>query len=205
MRWIEEISAIAARRVHPGPWASASIDSLTFKSSAKPGEVVCTSLARPPQIHLTLPLTRLPPCPPPADLRAVVTKSYNSSVEVWATATAEDRNAPISTPRVISDAFFSLVAIDPVSGRPLRGVLKGVRVREGTAAAEVASGAGRRREERLVDKRVLQRSVWKYANTRDGAGWVLTSRGITLQGIRLRDSMSSPKTSTRNAGLGTHH
>lgn len=98
------------------------------------------------------------PCTPaPVDLRAVVVKTYNSSVEVWATATAEDRNAPVSTPRVISDAFFSLVAIDPVSGRPLKGVLKGVRVPEGTAAAEVAAGAGKRRDERLVDKRVLQR------------------------------------------------
>lgn len=41
MRWIEETSAIAARQVYPGgAWSSASIDALTFKSSAQPGEVV---------------------------------------------------------------------------------------------------------------------------------------------------------------------
>lgn len=88
-------------------------------------------------------------------MQAVV-RVFDSSVEVYATATAEDRNEK-SPPRVISDAFFSLVLIDPLTGRPLKGVLRQVKVPEGTAAEEVARGAEKRREERLVDKRILQR------------------------------------------------
>lgn len=45
MRWIEETSSIAARRVSPGlgadcSWSSAGIDGMTFRSAVLPGEVV---------------------------------------------------------------------------------------------------------------------------------------------------------------------
>lgn len=40
MRWIEEISSVAARRVSYCPWSSAAIDSLSFRSAVLPGEVV---------------------------------------------------------------------------------------------------------------------------------------------------------------------
>lgn len=62
MRWVEEVSTIAARRVFPHvQWASAGIDSLTFKVSALPGWVVY--------------------------VRAAVLKVYDSSVEVAAVVT----------------------------------------------------------------------------------------------------------------------
>ncbi|KAL8292711.1 hypothetical protein RQP46_001323 [Phenoliferia psychrophenolica] len=117
MRWIEEISSVAARRVAAHcPWSSAAIDSLSFRSAVLPGEVVY--------------------------IRACVIK--------------EDRNSPSPKMRLVSEAFFSLVAVDPVSGRPMRGGLRPVRIPEG-AAQTVAAGADKRREERLQDKRILQR------------------------------------------------
>jgi hypothetical protein len=62
MRWVEEVSTIAARRVSPNvSWASAGIDSLTFKVSALPGWVVY--------------------------VRAAVLKVYDSSVEIAAVVT----------------------------------------------------------------------------------------------------------------------
>mgnify|MGYP001578272273 len=48
------------------------------------------------------------------------------------------------------------VAVDPISGRPMRGGLRPVRIPDGPAAT-VAAGADKRREERLQDKRILQR------------------------------------------------
>lgn len=71
---------------------------------------------------------------------------------------AEDRNSPTPTVRLVSESFFTLVAVDPVSGRSLKGALRQVHVPDG-AAREIAEGADRRREERLQDKRILQRSV----------------------------------------------
>lgn len=40
MRWCEEVASIAARKISCCPWASASIDSMTFNSAVYPGEVV---------------------------------------------------------------------------------------------------------------------------------------------------------------------
>ncbi|ORY92619.1 HotDog domain-containing protein [Leucosporidium creatinivorum] len=131
MRWIEEMSSIAARRVLPScSWSSAAIDSLTFKSAVLPGEVCY--------------------------VRACVVRVWDSSVEVFALAMAEDRNSPNPTVRLVSESFFTLVAIDPVSGRPLKGALRHVQVPDGPAR-EIADGAAKRREERLQDKRILQR------------------------------------------------
>ncbi|KAM0751972.1 Thioesterase/thiol ester dehydrase-isomerase [Meredithblackwellia eburnea MCA 4105] len=137
MRWIEETSAISARRVSlphsstPISWSSAAIDSLTFLSAVLPGEVVY--------------------------VRACVVKVWSSSVEVFTVAFAEDRNSPNPIPRLISQSFFTLVAVDPSSGRPLKGALREVKVPLEGPVREVVEGAERRREERLVDKRVLLR------------------------------------------------
>ncbi|KAI5477137.1 acyl-CoA thioesteraes 11 [Pseudohyphozyma bogoriensis] len=128
MRWIEETSTIAARRVSFTPWSSAAIDSLTFRSAVLPGEVVY--------------------------VRSCVVKVWDSSVECYAVAMAEDRNSAIPKIRLVSEAFFSLVAIDPNSGRPSKGGLRHVRIPEGPAR-RVEEGADKRREERLMDKKIL--------------------------------------------------
>ncbi|CEQ40411.1 SPOSA6832_02049, partial [Sporobolomyces salmonicolor] len=110
MRWVEEVSSIAARRIFPqAAWSSATIDSLTFKSAVQPGEVVYA--------------------------RAAVVRVWDSSIEVACT-----------------------VAIDPESGHPLKGTLRQVRLPEGPAQ-ELAAGADKRRDDRLQDKRILQRCV----------------------------------------------
>ncbi|SCZ93341.1 BZ3500_MvSof-1268-A1-R1_Chr6-2g08619 [Microbotryum saponariae] len=131
MRWIEEASAIAARCILPSvSWSSACIDSLTFKSPVIPGEVVY--------------------------IRACVIKVFDSSIEVYVVATAEDRNSPKPAIRLVSESFFTLVAVDPSSGRPLKGRLRRVIVPPGPAE-EVVKDAEKRRESRLMDKMILQR------------------------------------------------
>ncbi|GJN89204.1 hypothetical protein Rhopal_002182-T1 [Rhodotorula paludigena] len=131
MRWVEEVSTIAARRVYPAcSWSSAAIDSLTFKTAVQLGEVVY--------------------------VRASVIKVYDSSVEVACTVTCEDRNSETPKIRHVSDSFFTLVAIDPSSGRPLKGVLRQVHLPPGPVT-DIAKLADKRREDRLQDKRVLQR------------------------------------------------
>ncbi|GAA5880656.1 hypothetical protein JCM3774_000566 [Rhodotorula dairenensis] len=131
MRWVEEVSTIAARRVFPDvQWASAGIDSLTFKVSALPGWVVY--------------------------VRAAVLKVYDSSVEVAAVVTCEDRNSPSPVIKHVSESFFTMVAVNPETGRPLKRALRPVRLPPGPIA-EMAASAERRREDRLLEKRVLQR------------------------------------------------
>lgn len=48
------------------------------------------------------------------------------------------------------------VAVDPQSGRPLKGALRPVHLPSGPIS-EMAELAGKRKEDRLLDKRVLQR------------------------------------------------
>ncbi|BGP15959.1 hypothetical protein JCM10213v2_003952 [Rhodosporidiobolus nylandii] len=121
MRWVEEVSTIAARRIYShASWSSAAIDGLTFLTAVQPGEVVY--------------------------VRAAVLKVYDSSVEVACVVTCEDRNSP--SPKV---------AIDPQSGRPLKGFLRQVRLPVGSPAAQLAADADKRREDRLLDKQVLQK------------------------------------------------
>ncbi|BGP07875.1 hypothetical protein JCM10049v2_003719 [Rhodotorula toruloides] len=132
MRWVEEVSTIAARRVYPtASWSSAAIDSLTFKTAVQPGEVVY--------------------------VRAAVIKVFDSSLEVAAVVTCEDRNSPSPKIREVSESFFTLVAMDPSSGRPLKGVLRHVELPPSGPVTELASLAQKRRDDRLLDKRILQR------------------------------------------------
>ncbi|GAA5853370.1 hypothetical protein JCM3766R1_006922 [Sporobolomyces carnicolor] len=144
MRWVEEVSSIAARRISPhAAWSSAAIDGLTFKLAVEPGWVVYC--------------------------RAAVVKVWDSSIEVAVTVTCEDRNSQDPRIRPVSDSLLTLVALDPGTGRPLKGSLRQVRLPtdEDDAAAEggdiaggpvakIAAGADKRREDRLLDKRVLQ-------------------------------------------------
>ncbi|GAA6010677.1 hypothetical protein JCM11491_002890 [Sporobolomyces phaffii] len=139
MRWVEEVSSVAARRICPhAAWSSAAIDGLTFKVAVEPGWVVYC--------------------------RAAVVKVWDSSIEVAVTVTCEDRNSTCPKIRPVSDSLFTLVAIDPATGRPLRGALRQVRLPEPPTSspaascpvAAIAAGSDRRRADRLLDKRVLQ-------------------------------------------------
>lgn len=189
MRWLEEVSSVAARRVSVTPWSSAAIDSLSFNSAVHPGEVVY--------------------------IRAVVTKVWDSSVECYALAMAEDRNSREPKMRLVSESFFSLVrrrfpaqqasentdifrarqvAIDPVSGRPLKGRLRQVRVPDGPAM-RVAEGADKRREDRLQDKRILQRYVSLML---DGLSLTLE---LSCAEFMLEDSSSWRAASLLSGGL----
>jgi acyl-CoA thioesterase 11 len=114
MRWVEEVSSIAARRISPhAAWSSAAIDGLTFKLAVEPGWVVYC--------------------------RAAVVKVWDSSIEVAVTVTcgefsfklsrdnreliksdfpnhsllllAEDRNSANPQIRPVSDSLFTLVGI----------------------------------------------------------------------------------------------
>ncbi|POY71870.1 hypothetical protein BMF94_5231 [Rhodotorula taiwanensis] len=131
MRWVEEVSTIAARKVHPtASWTSAGIDSLTFKVATEPGWVVY--------------------------VRAAVLKVYDSSVEIAAVVTCEDRNSPEPIVKHVSESFFTMVAVDAESGRPLKGALRPVRLPSGPIS-DMAASAEQRRDDRLLEKRVLQR------------------------------------------------
>lgn len=106
---------------------------MTFRASAHPGYIVST--------------------------RSVVLKVWDSSIECYVVATAVDRTGQS---HFVSDAFFSLVALDRETNRPQRGKLKRVLVPEGEAkgermAREMVEKAGERREARLQDKRMLQK------------------------------------------------
>ncbi|GAA5983204.1 hypothetical protein JCM11641_006848 [Rhodosporidiobolus odoratus] len=132
MRWVEEVSTIAARRIHPtASWSSAAIDGLTFLTAVQPGEV-CYA-------------------------RAAVLKVYSSSIEVACVVTCEDRNSPKPSIRLVSQSFFTMVAIDPHLGRPLKDALRPVHFPEHSPAERLASGADKRRQDRLLDKQILQR------------------------------------------------
>jgi hypothetical protein len=80
---IPPVCSVSARRVSYNPWSSAAIDSMSFKCSVYPGEVVY--------------------------IRAVVVKVWDSSVECYALAMAEDRNSASPKMRLVSESFFSLV------------------------------------------------------------------------------------------------
>jgi len=67
MRWVEEVSSIAARRICPtASWSSAAIDSLTFKFAVEPGMA--------------------------AYCRAGVVKVWDSSIEVAVTVTCGEHH-----------------------------------------------------------------------------------------------------------------
>lgn len=131
MRWVEATCAVSALRVSsPCLWSSAATDSLSFKTTVFPGEVVY--------------------------LRSVVLRVYDSSIECFCHVLAEDRNSAAPKLRLVSQSFFTLVAIDQPSGRPLKGRLRQVELTEGPARA-MGAGSDVRRADRLADKGMLQR------------------------------------------------
>jgi acyl-CoA hydrolase len=95
LQWMDIAAAVCAQN-HAGKiCVTASIDNVTFKSSAHIGDVII--------------------------IRAVVTRAFNTSMEIFVTAIA--RNVITQEQHLVNEAFFTFVAIDshakPASVPPL--------------------------------------------------------------------------------------
>lgn len=66
--------------------------------------------------------------------------------------------------------------MDPSTGRPLKGVLRHVELPPSGPVTELASLAQKRRDDRLLDKRILQRCVSNLS---------LPTAGGTLTSLRV--------------------
>jgi acyl-CoA hydrolase len=118
MHWMDIVSAIAAQRHSNRIVVTASVDNISFRKPIRLGNVVT--------------------------LKAFVTRSFNSSMEVYIEATAEDipSNQKIET----NSAFFTFVAVDQM-GKPI-DVPEAIPETE--FEKELYDGALRRRQLRLV-------------------------------------------------------
>jgi acyl-CoA hydrolase len=90
MHWMDMVAAIAAQRHSNRIVVTASVDNILFKEPVRLGNVVV--------------------------LEAKVTRSFNSSMEVYIVAYAED--IPAQTKIKANEAFFTFVAVDQ-GGRPI--------------------------------------------------------------------------------------
>lgn len=118
MHWMDVVSAIAAQKHSNRIVVTASVDNISFKKPVQLGNVV--------------------------NLQAFVTRSFNSSMEVYIEVTAED--IPSGKKIESNRAFFTFVAVDQ-SGRPI-DVPEAVPKTE--LERELYEGALRRRQLRLV-------------------------------------------------------
>lgn len=118
MHWMDVVSAIAAQKHSNRIVVTASVDNISFKKPVQLGNVV--------------------------NLQAFVTRSFNSSMEVYIEVTAED--IPSGKKIESNRAFFTFVAVDQ-SGRPI-DVPEAVPKTE--LEKELYEGALRRRQLRLV-------------------------------------------------------
>ncbi len=118
MHWMDIVSAIAAQKHSNRIVVTASVDNISFSKPIQLGNVVT--------------------------LEAFVTRSFNSSMEVFIKVSAED--IPSGKKTDTNTAFFTFVAVDQ-SGRP-------IDVPEAYPATdhekELYEGALRRRQLRLV-------------------------------------------------------
>ena len=90
MHWMDLVAAIAAQRHSNRVVVTASVDNISFREPVKLGNVVV--------------------------LESRVTRSFNSSMEVYIVAYAED--IPARTKIKANEAFFTFVAVDQ-GGRPI--------------------------------------------------------------------------------------
>lgn len=118
MHWMDIVSAIAAQRHSNRIVVTASVDNISFSKPIRLGNVVT--------------------------LKAFVTRAFNSSMEVYIEAVAEDipSNQKIET----NNAFFTFVAVDQM-GKPI-DVPEAIP--ESNFEKELHIGALRRRQLRLV-------------------------------------------------------
>ncbi|GAA98405.1 uncharacterized protein L969DRAFT_47693 [Mixia osmundae IAM 14324] len=125
MRWLEELAGMSASSVRRASWTTASLDSMTFKQSVHPGQIVY--------------------------IRSIVTKVWASSIEVYCVATAETPGGTGAS--YVADAFLTLVGVDAMTGRPkVQPKRFEVATKE---AASISRSAEARKQERLADKQIL--------------------------------------------------
>jgi len=133
MEWMEKTSVIAAHRLKRDcAWATAGMDGLEFREAVATGEVLT--------------------------FRAVVTKVFGSSIEVYCCCHADIPGSPtpLSTPRFTNECFFTLVALSPETSVPV-SINARIVVSSDSAAQKVSETADDRRAERLADRRMLSR------------------------------------------------
>lgn len=118
MHWMDIVSAIAAQRHSNRIVVTASVDNISFAEPIKLGNVIT--------------------------LKAFVTRAFNSSMEVYIEAVAED--IPANKRKETNKAFFTFVAVDQ-SGRPID--VPEIKP-ETDKEKELYEGALRRRQLRLV-------------------------------------------------------
>jgi len=118
MHWMDICAAITAQKHSNNTVVTASVDNISFAKPIRLGDVVT--------------------------LEAHVTRSFNSSMEIYIKAKAE--NIPSGSSEVTNSAFFTFVAVDK-SGKPI--VVPEV-IPETEEEIELNAGALRRRQLRLV-------------------------------------------------------
>ena len=118
MHWMDICAAIAAQKHSNRIVVTASVDNISFGKPISLGDVVT--------------------------LEAKVTRSFNSSMEVYISAKSE--NIPGGKSEITNRAFFTFVAVDQ-SGRPID--VPEV-IPESEEEKELYAGALRRRQLRLV-------------------------------------------------------
>ncbi|MCB0689963.1 MAG: acyl-CoA thioesterase [Saprospiraceae bacterium] len=119
MKWMDIACAMCASRHTNSAVVTASVDNISFKSSIKLGEICI--------------------------LNAVVTRVFNSSLEVYVTVYAE--NAVTAQTRKANEAYFTFVSVDSVKHRPVKALPV---IPQTPEEVERFEGAQRRRELRLI-------------------------------------------------------
>jgi acyl-CoA hydrolase len=119
MRWMDIACAVCAARHCESQVATASVDHISFHEPIKLGDVIT--------------------------LNAQVTRAFNTSVEIYVEVSASDITG--ANPRQSNHAYFTFVAIDSATGKPVKVPPVIPITNEEKKQFEVAS---RRRELRLI-------------------------------------------------------
>jgi acyl-CoA hydrolase len=119
MRWMDIACAVCAARHCGSQVATASVDHISFHEPIKLGDVIT--------------------------LTAVVTRAFNTSVEIYVEVSASEITG--ANPRQSNHAYFTFVAINTDTGKPIRVPPVIPLTNEEKKQYEVAS---RRRELRLI-------------------------------------------------------
>jgi acyl-CoA hydrolase len=119
MRWMDIACAVCAARHCESQVATASVDHISFHEPIKLGDVIT--------------------------LNAQVTRAFNTSVEIFVEVSASDITG--GNPRQSNHAYFTFVAIDSTTGKPIKVPPVIPITNEEKKQFEVAS---RRRELRLI-------------------------------------------------------
>ncbi len=92
MRWMDIACAVCAARHCESQVATASVDHISFHEPIRLGDVIT--------------------------LTAVVTRAFNTSVEIFVEVSASEITG--ANPRQSNHAYFTFVAIDTITGKPIK-------------------------------------------------------------------------------------